>query len=108
MSDKVTREGWRTKHPTSDNLVYVVNAEYCDALEAQVDQLQAELAALKHKQSALLFDPATGKRMTTLVTADEYRRMEGEIAWLYSPWTGHMRDPRDIGTDVFGHLIVQR
>ena len=46
--------------------------------------------------------------MTTLVTADEYRKMEGEVAWLYSPWTGHMRDPRDIGTDLFGRLIVQR
>lgn len=107
MPEKIIREGWMTRHPTRDTMVHVVNAAYCDQLESEIDELRVELAALRHKQSALLFDPATGKRMTAPVSANEYRRMEGEVAWLYNPWTGDKRDPRDVGTDVLGLLIVQ-
>jgi hypothetical protein len=39
-------------------------------------------------------------------TAQEYRDREGRLAWLYDPWTGRTRDPRDIGSDPFGYLVV--
>lgn len=52
------------------------------------------------------FDPATGRPNPTPVFPSAYRAQHGKIAWLYNPYTGHPRDPRDIGTDTFGHLIV--
>lgn len=108
MSDKVIREGWLTRHPTRDDMIHVVNAEYCDQLEKEIDELKDQLKNLRHLRDALVFDPATGKRMTSPVSADEYRMMNGQVAWLYNPWTGDKRDPRDIGTDVFGRLTVRR
>lgn len=108
MPKKIIREGWMTRHPTRDTMVHVINAAYCDQLESEIEELRAELVALRHLRDALLFDPATGKRMAEPVSANEYRKMEGQVAWLYNPWTGEKRDPRDIGTDVFGHLIVRR
>ena len=51
------------------------------------------------------FDPTTGEKYPHPPTALEYREFHGAVAWLYNPWTGTKRDPRDIGTDTFGHLI---
>ncbi|MCG7932859.1 MAG: hypothetical protein N0E44_22850 [Candidatus Thiodiazotropha lotti] len=38
--------------------------------------------------------------------ADQYRKYHGKIAWLYNPWTGDMRTPEDIGSDVNGLAIL--
>ncbi|MDR3392373.1 MAG: hypothetical protein P4L77_11645 [Sulfuriferula sp.] len=57
----------------------------------------------------LLYNPATGKPYMTDAeqpTAHAFRIQEGPIAWMYNPWTRAKRDPRDIGTDVLGYLIV--
>lgn len=37
--------------------------------------------------------------------AQQFRDYHGPTAWLFNPWTGKMRDPRDIGTDPHGLLI---
>lgn len=51
------------------------------------------------------FDPATNEPKPYPSHAAQYREWHGQVAWLYNPWTGSMRDPRDIGSDVFGLLI---
>jgi hypothetical protein len=54
----------------------------------------------------MLYDPALHHTHPYPNTAAEYRAYHGMIAWLFNPWTGARRDPRDIGSDVFGRLIV--
>jgi hypothetical protein len=58
------------------------------------------------KQEKLMkFDPATNEAAPYPSHAAQYRAYHGRVAWLYNPWTGRPRDPRDIGTDTFGHGI---
>jgi ATP-dependent protease HslVU (ClpYQ) peptidase subunit len=54
----------------------------------------------------MIFDPATGLGIIGINIADEYRKWHGNKAWLYNPWTGEPRDPRDIASNVFGQLII--
>ena len=51
------------------------------------------------------YDPATGEEKPYPSHAEQYRIYHGSIAWLYNPWTGQPRDPRDIGSDCFGYLV---
>lgn len=51
------------------------------------------------------FDPAYGTETPSPENAEAYRSYHGKVAWLYNPWTGKHRDPRDIGSDVLGYLI---
>lgn len=60
----------------------------------------------KHQESLMLFDPATCKPEPYPSHAKQYRKWHGTVAWLYNPWTGKHRDPRDIGSDVNGLAIV--
>lgn len=55
--------------------------------------------------SLLKFDPATGIEKPYPSHPDQYRQHHGNVAWLFDPYTGKQRDPRDIGTDVHGLLI---
>ena len=52
------------------------------------------------------FDPASGDPHPYPSHAAQWRKWHGMTAWLYDPWTGKKRDPRDIGSDVQGLLIV--
>ena len=52
------------------------------------------------------YDPTNGSPKPYPSQADQYRTYHDAVAWLFNPWTGANRDPRDIGTDVFGMLIV--
>jgi hypothetical protein len=54
------------------------------------------------------FDPAYGTPNPYPSEAEQYRYWHGHIAWLFNPYTGAPRDPRDIGTDVTGLAIVRR
>jgi len=59
------------------------------------------------KQDELMeFDPTTGERKPYPSHAGQYRKYHGPAAWIYNPWTGKMRHPTDIGTDIFGYLIA--
>ena len=52
------------------------------------------------------YDPLTGVKGNVFPSeAEQYRKWHGKVAWLYNPYTGKKRDARDIGSDVFGHLI---
>lgn len=58
------------------------------------------------QESLMLFDPATRAEKPYPSSAVQWRNYHGTAAWLYNPWTGKLRDARDIGSDVFGFLIV--
>lgn len=51
------------------------------------------------------FDPVTGWQAPYPSRADDYRKYHGDVAWMFNPWTGNRRDPRDIKSDVLGFLI---
>jgi hypothetical protein len=59
------------------------------------------------QQAVMRFDPGTGERRPYPSHAAQYRQYHGAVAWLFNPWTGARRDPRDIGSDVFGCLCAQ-
>lgn len=52
------------------------------------------------------YDPSDGKPKPYPSNAKHYMEYHGKVAWIYNPWTGVKRDPRDIGTDVFGVGII--
>lgn len=58
------------------------------------------------QQSLMVCDPATGEEKPYPSHAEQYRKYHGEVAWIFNPWTKEQRDARDIGSDIFGHLIV--
>lgn len=51
------------------------------------------------------FDPATGEERPYPSHAAQWRDWTPFTAWIFNPWTGHMRDPRDIYSDPLGLLI---
>lgn len=55
--------------------------------------------------SLMKFDPVDGAEKPYPSEANQYREYHGQVAWLYNPYTGEKRDPRDIGSDVFGLAI---
>lgn len=61
---------------------------------------------MKQQHTLMRFDPATGKERPYPSHAEQYRKYHGQLAWLINPWSGIKRDAGDIGTDVFGHLII--
>ena len=61
---------------------------------------------MKQQDSLMKFDPANGDPHPYPSHAAQWRNWHGLTAWLYDPWTGKKRDPRDIGSDVQGLLII--
>lgn len=60
----------------------------------------------RQQQALMKFDPATLEAKPYPSQADQYRDYHGRVAWLFNPWTGAHRDARDVGSDVFGQLII--
>jgi len=88
-------------------LIEVVG-EFIDDCEISKDIAQDMDWFLKLRKNTVVkmkFDPSTGAKITPM-HPDAYRDYYGEIAWLFNPWTGKPRDPRDIGSDVFGLLMI--
>jgi hypothetical protein len=52
------------------------------------------------------FDPVTGNSNPFPSEARQYRAYHGQVAWLINPYTGDLRDARDIGTDTFGRALT--
>ena len=52
------------------------------------------------------FDPTNRTPEPYPSQADQYRDWHGDVAWLFNPWTGEARDPRDIGSEVNGVAII--
>lgn len=51
------------------------------------------------------FDPQDRSKAPYPSDSEQYRIYHGLTAWLYNPWNGEERDPRDIGSDIQGHAI---
>lgn len=61
---------------------------------------------MSQQTEPMKYDPVDGMMNPHPEMADEYREYHGNVAWMYNPWTGMERDPRDIGSDVLGQAIV--
>lgn len=61
---------------------------------------------MNQQDSLMLYDPAFGTERPYPSHAAQWRKRNGPTAWLFNPWTGYKRHPGDIGSDVFGHLIL--
>lgn len=59
-----------------------------------------------NQQTLMKFDPATRAEKPYPSHAAQWREWHGPLAWLFCPWTGRVRDAGDVGSDVFGHLIL--
>lgn len=58
------------------------------------------------QHTLMKFDPATGDEKPYPSHAEQWRKHHGADAWLFNPWTGTRRLAGDVGTDVFGLLVV--
>ena len=61
---------------------------------------------MKHQDTLMHFDPATGEPCPYPSHARQWRDFNGDYAWLFNPWTGNRRDAGDVGSDPFGLLIA--
>lgn len=61
---------------------------------------------MRNQNTLMKFDPATGFENPYPSHADQWRKYHGATAWLFNPWNGSRRHAADVGTDVFGLLIV--
>lgn len=77
-------------------------------IEQRSDRSIAALGQKRERQenALMLYDPATGAERPYPSHAAQWRAYHGKVAWLWNPWIGRPRDPRHIGSDVFGILIV--
>ncbi|MGL5282000.1 MAG: hypothetical protein ACRC8W_09705 [Plesiomonas shigelloides] len=84
---------------------WVDSLSFTDSAEAQAES-KGELPSGAYGFSLMKFDPVTGEKDPIPNEAKNYRNFHGDVAWIYNPYSGEKRDPRDIGTDVFGFWIV--
>jgi hypothetical protein len=61
---------------------------------------------MRQQDTLMRYDPATGWGKPYPSQADQWREFNGSTAWLFNPWTGDRRTAEDVGSDVFGHLIL--
>lgn len=61
---------------------------------------------MKQQHTLMKFDPATGAEKPYPSHAEQWRKYHGAEAWLFNPWTGTRRLAGDVGTDVFGLLVL--
>ncbi len=61
---------------------------------------------MKQQHTLMKFDPATGAEKPYPSHAEQWRKYHGAAAWLFNPWTGTRRRAWDVGTDVFGLLVL--
>lgn len=58
--------------------------------------------------SILKFCPVTGLALPLVptITCADFRQQNAEKAWLFNPFTGHLRDAADIKSDPMGYAII--
>lgn len=57
------------------------------------------------RERPMVYDPSNREPHPFPLLASKWRVWHGKVAWLYNPWTGQPRDPRDVGSDPSGLLI---
>lgn len=70
------------------------------------DRLDAKGQDQAMQDVLMKFDPATGEERPYPSHATQWRNWHGTAAWLFDPWTGKQRNAYDVGSDVYGLLIV--
>jgi hypothetical protein len=65
----------------------------------------------RQQQTLMIVDPGYGTDRPYPSQAAQWREYNGcdgkcAVAWLYNPWTKNIRNPMDVASDPFGHLIV--
>ena len=60
----------------------------------------------RSQEQLMKYSPDTREESPYPSNAKQWREYHGRVAWLYNPWTGKQRDLLDIGSDVYGELIV--
>ena len=58
------------------------------------------------QEALMVFDPATGSGKPYPSHAHQWRSFNGKTAWLFNPWSGTRRSAEDVGSDIYGMLIV--
>ena len=76
------------------------------AIEARVTGAQPAAMEPTMQDALMKFDPATGEERPYPSHATQWRNWHGIAAWLFDPWTGKRRNAYDVGSDVYGLLIV--
>jgi hypothetical protein len=61
---------------------------------------------MTHQDTLMKFDPKNRNPYPYPSHAWQYRKWHGLTAWIYNPWTGRMRYPEYIGSDIEGLLII--
>lgn len=57
------------------------------------------------QQETMSYDPSDRKTKPYPSHAEQFRDHHRGKAWIYNPWSGQIRDSRDIRSDVYGRLI---
>jgi hypothetical protein len=70
-------------------------------------QQSKDIRAVSVVPPPMKFDPATGEERPYPSDPKHWRAWHGPSAWLRNPWTGALRDARDVGSDPFGHVLSQ-
>ena len=58
------------------------------------------------QERLMKYSPDTGEERPYPSNAKQWQEYRWRVVWLYNPWTGEKRDLLDIGSDVYGELIV--
>jgi len=109
LNDEQYAHGW---HLNIAMAVYKtgINNDIANKIAASVmkELFEADTIYLCKEKNPMIymkFDPETGIKIPN-TTPELYRENHTGVAWLFNPWSGDKRDSRDIGSDVFGHLMV--
>lgn len=84
---------------------YELTCNYSEVFDVVLNCVHCGVAEKKPKTVLMKYDPVDSSPKPYPSTPEDYRTYHGKVAWLYNPYTGRQRDARDIGSDVFGHLI---
>ena len=60
----------------------------------------------RQQETLMTHCPATGRLSPYPSHAKQWRIANGYCAWLFNPWGGNRRTASDVGTDVFGKLLI--
>lgn len=78
-------------------------AEALRAADAVLNEMGTMSA---YPDTPIRYNPLTGERWHDApMTGEEVRKRFWNHVWRYNPWTGEMRDPRDMIRDARGELI---
>lgn len=57
------------------------------------------------QKALMMHSPSTGDVAPYPSHAGQWRKYNGDTAWLFNPWTGTRRNAADVGSDPLGRAI---